>query len=244
MSQDSQNSLRHVAIIMDGNGRWAEQRHLPRVAGHNAGAEALRRAVRFADEQGIASLTVYAFSSENWRRPPEEVSGLMKLFMTALKREIKRLAKKNVRIGFIGDLTRFDETLQRKMLEAAADTQSNSGLRLNIAVNYGGYWDITQAARYMAQQVADGKLTAAQISEQDLAAHMMLADQPAIDLMIRTGGEQRISNYLLWQLAYAELYFCDTLWPDFSEQQFADACSWYYQRERRFGQTGAQVRNN
>ena len=232
---------RHIAIIMDGNGRWARQRGWPRPAGHREGVKAVQRIVKACDNYGVESLTLFAFSSENWRRPRTEVRLLMELFVNTIQREIDSLHRNAIRIRFIGDRTPFPKALSRLMQDAERLTADNTGLTLNIAVNYGGRWDITQAARKIAQAVAAGKLTPEQIDSERLGAALCLADQPEPDLFIRTGGEQRISNYLLWQLAYTELYFCDTLWPDFDEHHLNLALAWYAGRQRRFGQTGEQV---
>lgn len=231
----------HVAIIMDGNGRWAQLRGKHRTFGHKAGAEAVRRAVTFARQKGIQSLTLFAFSSENWKRPEQEVSVLMDLFFTVLKREVKKLHKHNVRLRIIGDKNGFSNKLQQRIAEAEALTADNTALTLNIAANYGGRWDISQAAKQLALAVEAGKLAASEIDEDQLAQHVCLADQPIPDLLIRTGGEHRISNFLLWQLAYAEFYFADVLWPDFDEQAFATAIADFSCRERRFGLTSEQI---
>ena len=231
----------HVAIIMDGNGRWAQLRGKHRTFGHKAGAEAVRRAVTFARQKGIQSLTLFAFSSENWKRPEQEVSVLMDLFFTVLKREVKKLHKHNVRLRIIGDKNGFSNKLQQRIAEAEALTAENTALTLNIAANYGGRWDISQAAKQLALAVEAGKLAASEIDEEQLAQHLCLADQPIPDLLIRTGGEHRISNFLLWQLAYAEFYFADVLWPDFDEQAFATAIADFSCRERRFGLTSEQI---
>ncbi|MBY6063223.1 di-trans,poly-cis-decaprenylcistransferase [Pseudidiomarina sediminum] len=231
----------HVAIIMDGNGRWAQLRGKHRTFGHKAGAQAVREAVTFARKKGIQSLTLFAFSSENWKRPEQEVSVLMELFFTVLKREVKKLHKHNVRLRIIGDTSGFSEKLQQRIHEAEAMTADNTALTLNIAANYGGRWDITQAAKQLAQAVEEGKLKADDITESMLAEQLTLTDQPVPDLLIRTGGEHRISNFLLWQLAYAEYYFTDVLWPDFDAAAFAQAIADFSCRERRFGLTSAQV---
>lgn len=231
----------HVAIIMDGNGRWAQLRGKHRTFGHKAGAQAVREAVTFARKKGIQSLTLFAFSSENWKRPEQEVSVLMELFFTVLKREVKKLHKHNVRLRIIGDKSGFSEKLQQRIHEAEAMTAENTALTLNIAANYGGRWDITHAAKQLAQAVEEGKLSATEITEDMLAKQLCLADQPVPDLLIRTGGEHRISNFLLWQLAYAEFYFTDVLWPDFGATAFAQAIADFSCRERRFGLTSAQV---
>ncbi|EIJ44082.1 undecaprenyl diphosphate synthase [Beggiatoa alba B18LD] len=232
---------RHVAIIMDGNGRWAKKRLLPRIAGHRAGVETVRKIVRCCTEQGIEVLTLFAFSSENWRRPEQEVSLLMELFMFALQNEVKKLHGNNIRLRIIGERTAFPEKLQALIRHAEEQTQHNTGLVLVIAANYGGRWDITQASRYLAHQVEQGLLTPQEINESLLAKHLSFADLPEPDLFIRTGGEQRISNFLLWQLAYTELYFTDTLWPDFDADAFQLALTSFATRQRRFGRTGDQV---
>lgn len=232
---------RHVAIIMDGNGRWAERRHRPRSMGHRAGQKAVRATVTASRERGIAALTLFAFSSENWQRPRTEVGALMELFLRALDSEVDELHANGVRLRFIGALEAFAAPLRERMHAAMERTASNDALTLNIAANYGGRWDIAQAARTLAQQVAHGLLDATAIDEQHLAAHLMLADLPPPDLLIRTGGEHRISNFLLWQAAYAELYFTDTLWPDFDAAALDAALDAYATRERRYGRTGAQL---
>jgi undecaprenyl diphosphate synthase len=232
---------RHVAIIMDGNGRWAQMRGKRRTAGHKAGAEAVRAAVQFARKKGIESLTLFAFSSENWNRPEQEVSVLMELFMTVLKREVKKLHKYNVRLKIVGDKSAFSARLQKQMQEAEQMTADNTALTLNIAANYGGHWDITNAARKLAEQVAAGQLQPSEITTALLASQLELADQPVPDLLIRTGGEHRISNFLLWQLAYAEFYFSKVLWPDFDDREFAAAIADFSCRERRFGLTSEQL---
>jgi undecaprenyl diphosphate synthase len=226
---------------MDGNGRWARQRGLPRIAGHRAGVEAVRRTVKECTERGVEVLTLFAFSSENWRRPKAEVRLLMELFVTALQQEAHRMHAHNVRLRIIGDRLAFSEKLQRRIAEAESLTSENTGLTLVIAANYGGHWDISQAARILARRVAAGALAPEAITPQHIEAELCLSDLPKPDLFIRTGGEQRISNFLLWQLAYTELYFTDCLWPDFDEQAFEAALLSYARRERRFGRTGEQV---
>lgn len=226
---------------MDGNGRWAEQRGYPRMFGHRRGAAALRTTVRACIERGVRFLTVFAFSSENWRRPAEEVGALMQLFLQSLQREVHKLHEANVRLRFMGERARFDPLLQRRMAEAENLTEDNAGLTLVVAVNYGGRWDIAQAGRKLAQAVAEGRLHPEAIDETVFASALSLADVPDPDLLIRTGGEQRISNFLLWQLAYAELYFSPVLWPDFDVVELDRALKWYAGRERRFGQTSAQL---
>lgn len=232
---------RHVAIIMDGNGRWAERRHLPRYAGHRAGVKAVQAIVEDCARQGIQALTLFAFSSENWRRPQQEVGLLMDLFLTTLRREVDKLHKRNVRLHFIGDRGVFPESIRRRIDAAEELTRENAGLNLVIAVNYGGRWDITQAARRLGERIEAGELHAHDVTPQLLEMHLSLHGLPEPDLFIRTGGEQRISNFLLWQLAYTELYFTDVLWPDFDLQAFADALAWFAKRQRRFGLTGQQV---
>ncbi len=232
---------RHVAIIMDGNGRWAQLRGKQRTYGHKAGAEAVRSAVAFCRKRGIEALTLFAFSSENWKRPEQEVSLLMELFFTVLKREVKKLHKHNVRLRIIGDVSGFSAGLQQRIVEAEQLTANNTALQLNIAANYGGRWDISQAARQLAERVAAGAMRSEEITEDTLAQCLQLADQPAPDLLIRTGGEHRISNFLLWQLAYAEFYFSQVLWPDFDDREFAAAIADFSCRERRFGLTSEQI---
>lgn len=232
---------RHVAIIMDGNGRWAQKKGKLRTFGHRAGVEAVRAGVRFARKSGIKSLTLFAFSSENWKRPEEEVSVLMDLFNLVLNNEAKRLNKNGVRLQVIGDVDAFDKKLVGKIRKAEAMTAGNDELVLNIAANYGGRWDIVNAAKSLANDVAEGKLAADDIDEALFNRQTSTASLPELDLMIRTGGEHRISNFLLWQCAYAELYFTDVLWPDFNEDVFQQAVDDYNVRQRRFGLTGEQV---
>ncbi|WEM42845.1 isoprenyl transferase [Photobacterium sp. DA100] len=232
---------KHVAVIMDGNGRWAKAKGKPRVFGHKAGVEAVRKTVSAANRLGIQVITLFAFSSENWRRPEDEVSLLMELFMTVLGREVKRLHKNNIRLRIIGDTRRFSERLQKKIADAEALTADNTGLVLNVAANYGGQWDILQAAKQLVQQAAEQKLTPSDITEEMLASGLSTAGLPDVDLLIRTSGECRISNFMLWQAAYAELYFTEQHWPDFDEDSFAEAVAWFVNRERRFGCTGEQI---
>lgn len=240
----SENIPAHVAIIMDGNGRWAKKRFLPRYAGHKVGLESVRTTIRACLDKKIAVLTLFAFSSENWQRPEKEVSVLMELFLTALKQEVKKLDKNNVRLCFIGDTQQFSDKLQAHIRAAEEQTANNTAMTLNIAANYGGKWDIMQAVKKVAQKVEAGELSAQDLSEQDFSQELMLHDLPAPDLFIRTGGEKRISNFLLWQLAYAELYFTDTLWPSFDKTTFEAALTSYANRQRRFGQTGDQVKQS
>ncbi len=232
---------RHIAIIMDGNGRWAKQRFLPRTAGHRAGVSSVRKVVEFCASKGVEALTLFAFSSENWRRPAQEVSVLMGLFLTTLEKETDKLHQNNVRLRVIGDRSAFAPELQERIAAAEAMTAANRGLNLNLAANYGGRWDIVQATRRLAQQVEEGALRAGEITPELFESELELADLPEPDLFIRTGGEQRISNFLLWQLAYTELYFSSALWPDFDEQELEAAIRDYAGRQRRFGYTGDQV---
>ncbi len=233
----SEHGARHVAIIMDGNGRWAKRQGKMRVFGHKAGAKSVRRCVSYAANHGISALTLYAFSSENWNRPAQEVTALMELFVWALDSEVKNLHKNNVRLRIIGDISRFNSRLQERIKNAEAFTSRNTGLTLNIAANYGGRWDILQGVRHLAEQVQEGKLRPDQITEESLSQHVSMNELAPVDLVIRTGGEHRISNFLLWQIAYAELYFTDVLWPDFNEQDFEGALNAFANRERRFGGT-------
>ena len=230
---------RHVAIIMDGNGRWATKCFMPRVAGHSEGLEAVRKIVEECVRQNVQYLTLFAFSSENWRRPPEEVGFLTKLFLKSLRKEVARLAENNIRLKMIGDLSRFGTAIT-EMVEFSEDkTKDCKRLTLTIAANYGGRWDILQAMQKAL--IANPHLQATDLTESLLLPHLSMAYAPEPDLFIRTGGEQRVSNFLLWQLAYTELYFTDTLWPDFDATQLQAAFAWYAQRERRFGRTSAQL---
>ena len=231
----------HVAIIMDGNGRWAQQKGKLRTFGHKAGVDAVRSAVRFARKTGIKSLTLFAFSSENWQRPSEEVSVLMRLFSLVLRSEVKKLNKNDIRLNVIGDISAFDEGLQKKIKKAEALTAANTSLSLNIAANYGGRWDILNATREIAQKIEQQQLTSSDITEALFNQHVSTASLPELDLLIRTGGDHRVSNFLLWQCAYAEFYFCDVLWPDFNEEVFELAVADFANRQRRFGLTGAQI---
>ena len=228
---------RHVAIIMDGNGRWARRRRLPRIAGHRRGAEAVRAALRACADRGVEYLTLFAFSSENWRRPPEEVALLMKLFRNALEREVDELHANGVRLKVVGDTRRFDPKIRKLVERAEALTAQNRRLTLTIAANYGGRWDILQA---MSRLLKD-KPSLEQVDEDLLAPYLAMSYAPEPDLFIRTGGEQRISNFLLWQLAYSELYFTDTLWPDFDAAALDAAIASFRGRERRFGRTSEQL---
>jgi undecaprenyl diphosphate synthase len=229
---------RHIAVIMDGNGRWAKQRFLPRVMGHKQGVEALRKVVKTCRDMGVEYLTVFAFSSENWRRPEEEVSFLMSLFMKALEREVVKMHKNNIRLKIIGDRSRFNDQLKQSMHEAETLTANNDGLTLTIAANYGGRWDVMNAVQSMLR---DHPQLAQNFTEADLQPYLSMNYAPEPDLFIRTGGEQRVSNFMLWQLSYTELYFTDTLWPVFDGKELAKAISSYQCRERRFGRTSEQV---
>jgi undecaprenyl diphosphate synthase len=230
---------KHLAIIMDGNGRWATKRFLPRVAGHSQGLNTVKEIVKECGDLGVEYLTLFAFSSENWRRPAEEVGFLMKLFLTALEKEVSRLDKNNVRLRVVGDLTRFDQQIQERVVQAEEKTAHNTGLNLTIAANYGGRWDILQAVSACLK--SNPTITPEGVTEDLLTPHLSMSYAPEPDLFIRTGGEQRISNFLLWQLAYTELYFTDLLWPDFDAKALQASFAWYRERERRFGRTSAQV---
>lgn len=232
---------RHIAIIMDGNGRWAKKRFMPRVAGHRAGVDAARKAVSACAKRGIEVLTLFAFSSENWRRPAQEVGFLMDLFLTGLDKEVGMLHKNGVQLRFIGDRARFSEKLQVKITEVEALTSKNTGMVLLIAADYGGQWDICQAVKKVALEVEAGSLSSAAITPEDIARHLSFSDLPDPDLFIRTSGEIRISNFMLWQLAYSELYFTETLWPDFDEKELDAALLQFAGRERRFGKSGEQL---
>ncbi len=234
---------RHIAIVMDGNGRWARARRRPRTFGHRAGQKAVRASIEFCRRRGIGTLTLFAFSSENWKRPASEVGALQQLFLGALANEVDELHRNDIRLRFIGDLGAFPSNLQDSMQSAMTKTAGNAALEVNIAVNYGGRWDIANAARAAARAVERGELTGDAIDERTLAGFFCLADAPPVDLLVRTGGEMRISNFLLWQIAYAELYFTDTLWPDMDEAAFDAMLAAYAARERRFGRTSAQARH-
>jgi len=229
---------RHVAIIMDGNGRWAKQRFLPRVAGHKRGLEAVRATVKACIQRGVEYLTLFAFSSENWRRPQDEVKFLMQLFVAALEQEIEKLHAHGVRFRAVGDLTRFEPRIVRLVADAEARTAANDRLQLTVAANYGGRWDILQAMNRMLKERPPG---VARFTESDLTPYFAMSYAPEPDLFVRTGGEQRISNFLLWQLAYTELFFTDTLWPDFGADELDRAILSYQERERRFGRTSEQL---
>ncbi|MEJ7806563.1 MAG: polyprenyl diphosphate synthase [Telluria sp.] len=228
---------RHIAIVMDGNGRWATKRFLPRVAGHVKGVDTVRDMVEACALRGVEYLTLFAFSSENWRRPEEEVSLLMRLFVTALEREVSKMHANNIRLKVVGDLTRFDAKLQDMIASAERRTANNTALTVTVCANYGGRWDIMQATSKMI--AANPGVT--EFAEEQLAEHLAMAYAPEPDLFIRTGGEERISNFLLWQLAYSEFYFTETYWPDFSPASLDEAIASYQSRERRFGRTGNQL---
>jgi len=235
---------RHIAIIMDGNGRWAKKRGRPRAAGHQAGFHTTRDIVELCARQQIDALTLFAFSSENWKRPETEVGLLMDLFLRALKSEVSKLKKNNVCIRFIGERSAFGEKLQHEMNYAEDLTKDNDGLKLSIAVNYGGRWDIVNAAKQIARKAKEGRLDPETIDSDLFSQYVTLSDIGEPDLFIRTGGEKRISNYLLWHLAYTELYFTDVLWPDFSDTELANAIEFFSGRQRRFGRTGEQLKDS
>jgi len=238
---DSSDAPRHVAIIMDGNGRWATKRFLPRTAGHARGVQSVRRVVEACGRRGVQYLTLFAFSSENWRRPQEEVSLLMRLFVQTLEKEVDKLDEQGVRLRVIGDLSAFEPRLQDLIRQAEARTAHNNALNLTIAANYGGRWDILQAMQRVAAEQANLSSLPHDELERALGKHLSMAWAPEPDLFIRTGGEQRISNFLVWQLAYTELYFTDDYWPDFGAKEIDAAFKWYRSRERRFGRTSAQL---
>lgn len=235
------DSPRHIAIIMDGNGRWAQKRLMPRIMGHHAGVKAVRKIVEYCAKQNIEVLSLFAFSSENWRRPKDEVSLLMELFMSTLQSEVDKLHRNNIRLKIIGDKAAFPDKLQEKIRLAEAKTEENDGLTLVIAANYGGRWDITQAVRKIVAAINRGEIQEQVITEQLINDHLVTAGLPEPDLFIRSGGEERISNFLLWQLAYTEFYFTDSLWPDFDQQQLEKAINSFKSRQRRFGHTGEQM---
>lgn len=232
---------KHIAIILDGNNRWAKKRRLPSLAGHRAGVSAVRNIVEACGDYGVEVLTLFAFSSENWNRPQSEVNGLMELFLRALRRETKKLKRNNIRLKIIGDVSGFSPTIQQHIREAEELTESETKVTLVIAANYGGMWDIAQASRKVAEKVERGELRANQVSQDLIERHLSTAGVPAPDLMIRTSGEQRISNFMLWQCAYSEFYFTDTLWPDFDRAEFHRALLDYVGRQRRFGKTSEQL---
>ncbi len=244
MDEEGEYSPQHIAIIMDGNGRWAKQRHQPRFMGHRAGVKAVENIVKHCVEKKVESLSLFAFSSENWRRPRKEVGLLMELFGIVLKQQIKRLDKNNARLKIIGDISKFSPSLQKQIFEAQKLTENNTGLTLNIAANYGGHWDITQSVQQLAAQVKAGDLMPEQITEALIRDGLTTAGLSDPDLFIRTGGEQRVSNFMLWQLAYTEFYFTDTLWPDFDAASLDLAIESFRKRERRFGKTSEQLKGD
>jgi undecaprenyl diphosphate synthase len=237
----TENIPRHIAIVMDGNGRWARAKRRPRFMGHKKGVDAVREIVKACGALKVECLTLFAFSSENWKRPEEEIKNLMGLFMLALDREAKSMARNNVQLKVIGDLSFFSEKLQVKIKQVEELTAHCDGLKLVVAANYGGRWDVMQATKALAKKVASGEMDANLINEEDISSHLTTADLPDPDLFIRTGGEIRISNFLIWQMAYTELVFTDTLWPDFDKSQLQQAIDDYSSRQRRFGKTSEQV---
>ena len=238
---ERQKVPRHVVMIMDGNGRWAKRRALPRFAGHKAGLEVVQKIVTACAERGVEALTLFAFSSENWKRPEKEVSLLMELFLTALRNELKKLTRNNVRLRVIGGIEAFSEKIQNSIEDAERSTENNSGIVLNIAANYGGRWDILNGVKTLYQKIQAGEVKLEELNESSFNQQLAMADLPEPDLFVRTGGEKRISNFLLWQLAYTELYFTDTLWPDFNDAELDKAIEFFFSRQRRFGRTGEQV---
>ena len=242
MTEDSQQVPKHIAIIMDGNGRWAKSRHQSSFMGHRAGVKSVEKIVKHCVKCEVEVLSLFAFSSENWRRPTKEVSLLMELFAVALKQQTKRIHKNNTRLRVIGDISKFSKSLQKQIEEAQTITENNTGLTINVAANYGGRWDITRSVKQLAERVMEGSLKLEDITEQQITQGLITADLPEPDLFIRTGGEQRVSNFMLWQMAYTEFYFTDTLWPDFDEQVLDTAIASFNQRERRFGKTSEQLK--
>lgn len=226
---------KHVAVIMDGNNRWAKKRLLPSAAGHKAGVKAVRKAVEYAMENGIEVLTLFAFSSENWERPKSEVEALMELFLTALEKQVEKLNERNIRLLIMGDLGQFSDRLQDHIHSAMDTTKDNTGLTLVVAANYGGKWDIAHAAKNLAEDIKTGRLDPSEVDEDVFGRYTQLSDLPQVDLCMRTSGEQRISNFMLWQMAYAEFYFDNVLWPDFDETVFEKAVIAFNERDRRFG---------
>ncbi|VAW49421.1 Undecaprenyl diphosphate synthase [hydrothermal vent metagenome] len=241
MSQEyhDDHQPQHIAIIMDGNGRWAKKRFLPRFIGHQKGLKSVRRLVAHCSTLGVKALTLFAFSTENWRRPPDEVNKLMGLFLKALQKEVSKLNENNIRLIIVGDRTGFSAEIQEHIAIAESMTRENTGLVLSIAANYGGHWDIVEAVKKW--QLAHPELSVSDLTEEALSQHVVLSELPEVDLLIRTGGEQRISNFLIWQMAYAEFYFTDDLWPDFDEKSIDKAIESFASRERRFGKTSDQV---
>ena len=241
MTESNQQIPKHIAIILDGNGRWAKQRHQPRFMGHRAGVKSVEKIVKHCVEKQILVLSLFAFSSENWRRPGKEVSLLMELFALVLKQQVKHLDKNNVRLKIIGDISKFSSSLQNQITDAQNITKKNTGLILNIAANYGGQWDITRSVQELATKIQAGTLRPEQITADLIKAGLTTAELPDPDLFIRTGGEQRVSNFMLWQMAYTEFYFTNTLWPDFDGHSLDLAIESFTHRERRFGKTSEQL---
>jgi len=233
----------HIAIVMDGNGRWAKKRNRPRSMGHQAGLKALKKTIKHCARLGVKTLTIFAFSSENWNRPDGEVTRLMEIFLRALDKEVDTLHENGICLRFIGDLTAFQTAIQTKIAEAQTLTADNNRLVANVAVNYGGRWDITQAGKHLAEAVLEGRLPLKEVDETQFASYLALAGSPDPDLLIRTGGEMRISNFLLWQSAYTEIYFTPILWPDFDETSLDQAIAAFQSRERRYGRTSDQVKS-
>ena len=231
----------HIVVVMDGNGRWAKKRFMPRTAGHKAGVKATKEVVKACVENKIMALTLFAFSSENWKRPEQEVSSLMELFLTTLQSEVNELHEQSVRMRFIGECGAFSEKLQARIKQTEDLTRNNSGMCLNIAVNYGGRWDVANACKLIAEKIESGEIASTDINAELVNQYVALADLPEPDLFIRTGGDKRISNFLIWQLAYTELYFTDSLWPDFNRAELNTALEWFVNRQRRFGKTGDQL---
>ncbi len=241
MTEESCPVPQHIAIIMDGNGRWAKQRRQPRFMGHRAGVKSVENVVKHCIDRNVSVLSLFAFSSENWKRPTKEVSLLMELFSLALKQQVKRLHSNNIRLRIIGDISKFSDSLQKQIRQSELLTENNTGLQINIAANYGGRWDITQSVQALAEKVKSGDLKPEDITEQTISDGLTTSDLTEPDLFIRTGGEQRVSNFLLWQLAYTEFYFTDTLWPDFGNEDLDAAIASFGQRERRYGKTSEQI---
>ena len=244
MTESNQQIPKHIAIILDGNGRWAKQRHQPRFMGHRAGVKSVEKIVKHCVEKQILVLSLFAFSSENWRRPGKEVSLLMELFALVLKQQVKHLDKNNVRLKIIGDISKFSSSLQNQITDAQNITKKNTGLILNIAANYGGQWDITRSVQELATKIQAGTLIPEQITADLIKAGLTTAELPDPDLFIRTGGEQRVSNFMLWQMAYTEFYFTNTLWPDFDGHSLDLAIESFTHRERRFGKTSEQLEDD
>ena len=235
------NRPEHIVVVMDGNGRWAKKRFMPRTAGHKAGVKATKEVVKACVENKIKALTLFAFSSENWKRPEQEVSSLMELFLTTLQSEVNELHKQSVRMRFIGECSAFSEKLQNRIKQTEDLTRNNPGMCLNIAVNYGGRWDVANACKIIAEKIESGEISSADVDAELVNRYVALSDLPEPDLFIRTGGDKRISNFLIWQLAYTELYFTDSLWPDFNRDELNNALDWFVNRQRRFGKTGDQL---